>query len=964
MKNKFWKIILPLMFSVFTLGSCGFQGPQGEPGSQGEKGEQGNPGKDGSSVLSGVGAPSSELGKTGDLYVETVTGDIYCKVDGNWVKTGNIKGNDGKDGKDGKDGVSIVGISKTSSSKNVDLYTITYSDGSTSSFLVTNGKDGQQGAQGIPGKDGHTPLVTIGSNGNWFVDGQDTGYPAKGEKGDKGDKGDTGKDGVSIVSIQLLCTVEDVDTYEITFSDGSTSEFKVKNGKDGHTPEVKIGSNGHWFIDGVDTGVSSQGDKGDNGKDGRGIVSVEQSTTESDSSKIVYVVTYSDGTTSRFVVLNGKDGATPYIGENGNWWVSGVDTGVPAKGEKGDKGDKGDTGEKGDQGEKGDKGDNGEKGEKGDKGDTGDKGDQGVSVVNSYIDENGDLICELSNGQKINAGHVKDVVEDHTVTFHIGEEILTSVKVSDGERVSRPEGPELDGYTIRSWNLKESNGKEVPWVFSGESYFSYQVYSDIDLYADFDYNTYTISFVDEKGWVESIPNQIVQYKQPFMLSEVCVTGYRVSQWRTKDGTLYSGGGGIYEIASDSTFYAVWTPNEYQVTLDLNGGQCEKTEYTMTYDELYQLPIPTKKGYQFTGWELDGKAFSRFGSKWKVDKNITLSATWNVSKNAYYLDVGDGTLPEGTSQYIELVYDQEYTLPVPTPNDPSLIFGGWYFGTTKIENSGTWSETEQGNLVASYIIPSLDFNIKNDGVVITGLSDKALSSVCIPKYIVSLPVIGIGAWAFQDCNKLESIAIPDSVTSFGGWAFSGCSSLTSITIPDSLKFIGDCAFDGCSSLTSITIPDSVASIGEAAFSCCSSLTSITIPDSVTSIEKGTFCGCSSLRSINIPNSVTSIGATAFSGCSSLTSITIPDSVTSIGYFAFRDCSSLTSIFIPDSVTSFGERAFYGCSKINIYCAVSSRPGNWSLKWNCVLRDYGGHTTVTAFVSWGCSREEYNKTHSIG
>lgn len=313
---------------------------------------------------------------------------------------------------------------------------------------------------------------------------------------------------------------------------------------------------------------------------------------------------------------------------------------------------------------------------------------------------------------------------------------------------------------------------------------------------------------------------------------------------------------------------------------------------MTYDELYELPIPTKKGYQFTGWELDGKAFSRFGSKWKVDKDITLSATWNVSKNAYYLDVGDGTLPEGTSQYIELVYDQEYTLPVPTPNDSSLIFGGWYFGTTKIENSGTWSETEQGDLVASYIIPSLEFNIKNDGVVITGLSDKALSSVCIPKYIIPLPVIGIGASAFKDCTKLESIVIPDSVTSIGVSAFSGCSSLTSI---------------------------------------------------------------------NIPNSVTSIEGYAFNGCSSLTSITIPDSLKFIGDFAFRDCSSLTSIFIPDSVTYFGERPFYGCSKIHFYCAVSSRPGNWSLKWNCVW--YGG-TALVAGVSWGCSREEYNKTHSIG
>jgi len=34
-------------------------------------------------------------------------------------------------------------------------------------------------------------VLTIGANGNWFIDGKDTGIKAQGPKGDKGDKGDT-----------------------------------------------------------------------------------------------------------------------------------------------------------------------------------------------------------------------------------------------------------------------------------------------------------------------------------------------------------------------------------------------------------------------------------------------------------------------------------------------------------------------------------------------------------------------------------------------------------------------------------------------------------------------------------------------------------------------------------------------------------------------------------------------------
>ena len=83
--------------------------------------------------------------------------------------------------------------------------------------------------------------------------------------------------------------------------------------------------------------------------------------------------------------------------------------------------------------------------------------------------------------------------------------------------------------------------------------------------------------------------------------------------------------------------------------------------------------------------------------------------------------------------------------------------------------------------------------------------------------------------------------------------------------EGVRVICEGAFWGCSSLESITIPNSVTSIGESAFYDCRSLASITIPNSVTSIGESAFDGCESLKSIIIPNSVTSIGNYAFEGC---------------------------------------------------------------------------------------------------
>ena len=208
----------------------------------------------------------------------------------------------------------------------------------------------------------------------------------------------------------------------------------------------------------------------------------------------------------------------------------------------------------------------------------------------------------------------------------------------------------------------------------------------------------------------------------------------------------------------------------------------------------------------------------------------------------------------------------------------------------------------------------------------------VSYLDIPYDLGGYPVEVIESYAFNGCQWLESVYIPETVTYIGYDAFDGCSNLTDFFVDYYNRYyrsVDGVLFDDrmdslicypCGKAGDYTIPDGVTYIEGSAFWGCDSLTSVTIPDSVTSIGYDAFRYSTSLTTIDVdrdnPN-YSSLDGVLFDK-DKVTLIqcpggksgdyTVPDGVTSIGSFAFSNCSSLTSVTIPDSVTTIGDYAF--------------------------------------------------------
>lgn len=197
----------------------------------------------------------------------------------------------------------------------------------------------------------------------------------------------------------------------------------------------------------------------------------------------------------------------------------------------------------------------------------------------------------------------------------------------------------------------------------------------------------------------------------------------------------------------------------------------------------------------------------------------------------------------------------------------------------------------------------------DGQKVVGIRGDVFRNTSIVNVILSENIDTIRGHAFEDCEKLESINLPEKLKYIGGYAFANCKNLNT-KLPQSVSYIGGYAFSHCEN-AQLEVSENIDSIGGYAFEYCVNLRKVTLNKNIPEICGGTF-SYTSIEEIFIPESVTRIGGSAFEGCSNLTKLefALNSNVTRIGGHAFEYCA-LSEVYIPPSVSEIGSSAFRSC-----------------------------------------------------
>lgn len=231
----------------------------------------------------------------------------------------------------------------------------------------------------------------------------------------------------------------------------------------------------------------------------------------------------------------------------------------------------------------------------------------------------------------------------------------------------------------------------------------------------------------------------------------------------------------------------------------------------------------------------------------------------------------------------------------------------------------------------------------------------LTNVVLPDTLIQLgakdsTTANVGP--FQDCNSLQEIRLPDSLTTLGSAAFEHCDNLRTVSNSTNLTYISERAFQNCPTLTEFHFGPNIDTIGTDAFTNCVSLTNVYVDDlskwcavnlsnryaNPLYYASNFYVNGEAITELVIPNDVEYIAPRTFVGNRILKSLTVPDNVKNIGNSAFYQNYKLKNVIIGNGVTNIDNSAFYNCSLTNIVFGNNVKYiGSYAFQFNYHITD---------------------------
>ena len=298
----------------------------------------------------------------------------------------------------------------------------------------------------------------------------------------------------------------------------------------------------------------------------------------------------------------------------------------------------------------------------------------GEDIIDAQINV---TIPRGSTGFRLYAAHW--ALENYTITLDTsGGNALDNIRYTvKSDPIILPT-PTRNGYEFSGWTGEGITTPQteviIPTGSTGNKAYT----------ANWQVIEYTITLDTNGGPVVSPIKYTVE--DSFTLPYLLRTGYEFVGW-TLDGSgmipatpliIY------YGTTGDLRYKAEWRLAEYTITMDLDGGSGqEKVVYTIT-DEEFELPTPTRNGYEFVGWT--GERITTPQTSVKIPKGSTgnkaYTANWKVIRYTITLVTNGGAVIAS----IRYTVEDSVTLPIP-PDRPGYEFAGWV-----LDGSGQFPST--------------------------------------------------------------------------------------------------------------------------------------------------------------------------------------------------------------------------------------------------------------------------------